>query len=292
MTLRFDGRVALVTGAGNGLGRAYAEWLAARGARVMVNNRVHEGVPSSAEAVVEAIRSAGGHAEADHHAVDREESGRAMIEAAYAAFGRLDIIVANAGGNVKKPIVDTSLNEFRQNMDLNFWGSAYPVLEALPRFFDSNYGRIVLSTSAAGLFGQKGHVPYAASKMALIGFARALAVEIGKRNIKVNVISPYAFTKASRHAIGDRFEEIMSPSRVAPVVGWLAHESCEHTGIVLSAGAGRVRRVGVVEGKILEVTDEDIGGLWPLLSDIEGAKESRNSGRSALELIPELAVPT
>jgi len=290
MTLRFDERVALVTGAGSGLGRAYAEWLAARGARVIVNNRIHDGVPSSAEAVVEAICSAGGHAIADHHEVDLEESGRAMVEAAYAAFGRLDIVVANAGGNIKKPVVETSLDEFRRNMDLNFWGTAYPVLHALPRFFDANYGRIVLTTSAAGLFGQKNHVAYAASKMALVGFARALAVEIGKRNVKVNLISPYAFTKGSRHAIGERLAEIMSPNRVAPVVGWLAHESCEHTGIVLSAGAGRVRRVGIVEGSILEA-GEDIGALWPRLSDLEGAKESRNSGRSALELIPELAPP-
>jgi NAD(P)-dependent dehydrogenase (short-subunit alcohol dehydrogenase family) len=292
MALRFDERVALVTGAGSGLGRAYAEWLAARGARVVVNNRVHDGLPSSAEAVVESIRSAGGHAVADHHAVDREESGRAMIEAAFAAFGRLDIIVANAGGNVKKPIVETSLEEFRQNMDLNFWGTVYPVLEALPRFLEANYGRIVLTTSAAGLFGQRNHVPYAAGKLALVGFARALAVEIGKRNVKVNLISPYALTKGSRHAIGDRLEAIMSPDRVAPVVGWLAHESCEQTGIVLSAGAGRVRRVGVVEGQILETTGEDIGELWPRLSGLDGATESRNSGRSALQLIPELAPPS
>jgi NAD(P)-dependent dehydrogenase (short-subunit alcohol dehydrogenase family) len=292
MTLRFDGRVALITGAGTGLGRAYAEWFAARGARVVVNNRVHPGTPSSAEAVVEAIRAAGGQAIADHHAVDREQSGLAMVEAAYSAFGRLDILIANAGGNVKKPLLETSLTEFRQNLETNFWGSVYPVLAALPRFFRSNYGRIVLTTSAAGLFGQRQHVPYAAAKSALVGFARALAVEIGKQNVKVNLISPYARTPGSRHAIGERLEQIMSPQHVAPVVGWLAHESCEQTGVILSAGAGRVRRVAVVEGSILETSgDDEVGSLWPRLSRLESAQESRNSGRSALELVPELAPP-
>jgi NAD(P)-dependent dehydrogenase (short-subunit alcohol dehydrogenase family) len=289
MTLRFDGRVALITGAGNGLGRAYALWFAARGARVVVNNRLHEGVPSSAEAVVDEIRAAGGEAVADHHAVDQEASGGAMVEAAYAAFGRLDILVANAGGNVKKPILETSLTEFRQNLETNFWGTVYPTLAALPRFFEASYGRIVLTTSAAGLFGQKLHVPYAAAKSALVGFARALAVEIGKQNVRVNLISPYARTPGSRHAIGERLEQTMSPAHVAPVVGWLAHESCDCTGIILSAGARRVRRVGLVEGRVLELEGNDVGALWTQLNDLTGAKESRNSGRSALELVPELA---
>jgi NAD(P)-dependent dehydrogenase (short-subunit alcohol dehydrogenase family) len=288
MTLRFDGHVALVTGAGKGLGRTYCEWLAARGARIVVNSRLHEGQPSPAEQVAEIIRSAGGEAIADHNSITSQEGGAAMVQAALRQFGRLDIIIANAGGTSKKPVLETTVADIAENMDSNFWGSVHPVLAALPYFIETNYGRIVLTTSAAGLFGQKQYTAYAAAKMAIVGFGRALAVETGKLGIRVNMISPYARTPGSAHVLGERMAKIMSPDLVAAAVGWLAHESCTQTGLIYSIGAGRIRRAAMVEGPVLPYSEEDLPELAQKLGSLAGFTESRNSGRSSLELIPEL----
>jgi len=284
-SIRFDGRVALITGAGAGLGRAYAERLAARGAKVVVNDRER----ASAMAVVKAIRDAGGDAITDQNPIETKAGGLAMVQSAYERFGRLDILICNAGGTISKPILESGEDDFRENMNVNFWGTVHPVLAALPRFIDADYGRIVAVTSAAGLFGTAAHAPYSSSKMAVVGFAKALAVETGKLNIRVNVVSPYARTPGSSNVLGEELAELMTPDRVAQVVAWLAHERCDKTGMILSAGAGRVRRVGIVESPVVELEDEDIGRLWDRFTVLDGAHEPRNSADSARVLMPELA---
>ena len=168
----FTGKVALVTGAGKTIGRGYAEWLGKHGAKVVVNNRSHPGVPSSAQEVADVINAAGGAAIIDEHAVEDESSGKAMVQRAIDTFGRLDILICNAAiTSEKKPLEELSLAEFNAIMQINFYGSLYPLMAALPGMIERNYGRIVLTTSVAGLCGMAGSVAYAASKTALVGVA-------------------------------------------------------------------------------------------------------------------------
>lgn len=290
MGLRFDGRVALITGAGKGLGRAYALWLAERGASVVVNNRTHAGVPSSAEAVIEEIRRAGGKAVTDHHAVETEAGGQAMVQTAIDAFGKLDILVCNAGVVSYANYDELSAAEFHHVMDINFWGSAYPVMAALPKMSAANYGRIVMTVSTAGLFGQPKSAYYSASRSAMIGFARAIGIDVeaANKNIRINMISPAGFTDMARAHIDPKWEEFMSPFKVAPVVGWLGSEKCAKSGMILHAGCGRVRRVKVMGAPRIEIPGEDVESCWPALDDMSGAEESSSSFGAGKLMNPEL----
>jgi NAD(P)-dependent dehydrogenase (short-subunit alcohol dehydrogenase family) len=285
----FEGRVALVTGAGRGLGRAYAEWLAVRGAAVVVNNRKHSDRPSAADEVVDAIRKAGGTAVADTHAVEDESAGPAMIECALRKFGRIDIVVCNAAVSEPAPADELSIATFRRIMDINFWGSMYPLLAALPRMYEQDYGRIVLTSSANGLFGAQGSTHYAASKAAVLGVVRTLLLETTKRkrNVRANAITPYAYTALTR-SIPPSLHERMSPQQVARVVGWLCSESCDRNGNLYSAGGGRVRRVVIGETPPVDLEGEELGELMHRLDRTEGFSESRNAADSAFALVPEL----
>lgn len=289
MTLRFDGRVALITGAGKGLGRAYALWLARHGAAVVVNNRSHPGIPSTAAAVVEEIRRAGGKAIADEHAVETEAGGQAMIETACSAFGKLDILVCNAGVVSYANFDELSAAEFHRVMDINFWGSVYPMMAALPKMSAANYGRIVMTVSTAGLFGQPKSAYYAASRSAMIGFARSIGIDIGEsKDIRINMISPAGYTDMARAHIDSKWEEFMSPFKVAPVVGWLAGESCKSSGMILHAGCGRVRRVRIMDARRIEISGDDVQACWPALEDMTGAEESASSFAAGKLMNPEL----
>ncbi|MGE0387478.1 MAG: SDR family NAD(P)-dependent oxidoreductase [Gammaproteobacteria bacterium] len=291
MNLRFDGRVALVTGAGKGLGRAYAQWLAARGARVVVNNRRRPEVPSSAQAVVEAIRAAGGVAVADEHAVEHPDSGRAMVQTALDAFGRIDIVVCNAAISPRRvPLEEVPLDLMREVIDINLFGTIYPVQAALPHMIRADYGRIVLTSSASGLHGQKDLALYGASKTALIGLARCVAIENRGRNIRINIISPYARTEMAK-AIDPRLSGFLAPEKVAPVVGWLCSERCDRSGIILGSGAGRVRKNTLVESPVAHMQGEDITDLWPTLERLDGLNVPSSSAASSIAMMPEILVP-
>lgn len=293
MTLRFDGRVALVTGAGRGIGRAYAEWLAARGAKVVVNSRAHPGAPSAAQAVVDAIVARGGVAVADEHTVADESSGVGMVERARREFGRLDIVICNAavseGGSPDLGLEQVPLARFREFMDINFWGSMYPLLAALPHMYEQDYGRILLTSSANGLYGARGSAHYAASKSAVIGVARTLLLETAKRkrNVKVNVVVPYAYTSMTR-SIPPSLHERMSPDQVALAGAWLCSETCNQNGRIFSVGGGRLRRVVIAETPAVDIESEDLSEVMKRLDGMEGAIESRNAAESAFALVPEL----
>lgn len=287
--LDFRGRVAIVTGAGNGLGRAYAMWLAAHGAKVIVNNRRHANQPWSAETVVREIRAAGGEAIAEPSDATATDSGGEMVQAALDAFGRIDIVISNAGSNTPQMLADQSLADLRDNAELNFFGAMKPVLAALPYFNDQNYGRIVFTASAAALFGWKTLSAYAAAKMAQVGLVRSLAVETRRTGIRVNVISPYAHTKMALAPLPQWLQELLSPERVAPVVGWLAHESCTVNGQIFSAGSGRIRRVAIVEGPVIDLEGGSPGDKLEQLLDMSQMIETRDMYESAFTLTPELA---
>lgn len=288
--LRFDGQVAVITGAGKGLGRAYALWLAARGAKVVVNNRVHPDVPSSAQQVVDEIREAGGEAVADHHAVETAASGAAIVATAYDTWGRLDLLVCNAGVTASAPYDRLEAEAFHRVMDVNFWGSVYPMMAALPRMAAAGYGRIVATVSTAGLFGQPNAAYYAASRSALIGFVRSAGIdaEAAGKDLRLNMISPAGYTDMARAHIAPQWESFMSPAKVAPVVGWLGSPLCRESGLILHAGCGRVRRIKVMGAPRVEIADEDVQACWPALEDMRDAQESASSFAAGRLMNPEI----
>ena len=246
--IRFDGRAAIVTGAGKGLGRAYALLLAARGAAVVVNNRKREpaGTKGSADLVVDEIKAAGGKAVANYDSVESRESGARMVQAALDAFGRLDILVNNAGIDQHAALHNISLEDFERVFAVNFFGSLYVTKAALPLMREKNHGRIVFSTSSAGLYGLHGLTAYSASKGAIIAFMRALAQEVGRRGIRANAIAPYALTPMTERQ-GVDTSQLHGPELVAPLVAWLASEQCSANGETFIAGSGHFGRAWAVE---------------------------------------------
>jgi NAD(P)-dependent dehydrogenase (short-subunit alcohol dehydrogenase family) len=280
----FTGRVAIVTGAGKGLGRAYALWLAKLGCAVVVNNRNNTG-ESSAASVVAEIRTAGGEAVAHEGAVEDPKSAEAMVDLARAQFGRLDILVCNAGIQHWRDFASLDVEEMRRLIDVNLWGTLLPVKAAWSDMLRSHYGRIVLTGSGAGLWGQQQSADYCASKAAMIGLARALTLDVPSGcDIRINVIAPAAYTGISADVIDVKWSDFMSPDRVAPVVGWLASEACDISGAVLHAGAGRVRRAHVIESARLDLED-DVGRVMRAL---EVREEPSSSFAAGAQLMPEL----
>lgn len=249
----FQGQVVIVTGAGRGLGRAYALDLASRGASVVVNTRERpEGQPGSAQAVVEQIRSAGGIAVAVPLAVEEADSGERLLDAALSAFGRVDGLLNNAGAPEARTLHKQTTEQFRQNFEINFFGSLTPTLPIYRHMREQGSGRILMSTSTAGLHGVHGMAAYSASKAALIGLMRVIALEGASRGVYCNAIAPFAATGMTGDYLDADMAACIAPERVAPVASWLMSPDCPLNGETLTAGAGRVRRAARVEGRGLE----------------------------------------
>jgi len=249
--LRFDDRVAIVTGAGRGLGRAHAMLLAARGACVVVNDTGGatngEGSDASvAQSVVDEIKALGGIAVADTHSVASADGGKAIVQTALDAFGRLDILVSNAGILRDKTLHNMTPEMFDTVIDVHLRGVFFVTQPAYTHMREQGYGRIVVTSSPAGTYGNFGQTNYASAKMAMIGMARTIATEGARRNVHANVISPSADTRMTEGLTGE-LGGLLQPELVSPVVAWLCHESCEVSGEVFSAGGGRVSRVVIGE---------------------------------------------
>ncbi|MFE3543039.1 SDR family NAD(P)-dependent oxidoreductase [Nocardia sp. NPDC059177] len=249
--LRFDDRVAVVTGAGRGLGRAYALLLAERGAKVVVNDLgssvrgdTVEGDPA-AEVVAE-IRAAGGEAVACGESVATPAGGQAIINAALAHFGRLDILIHNAGNVRYGTLGELSYEDFESVLDVHLRGAFHVVRPAFPVMAEAGYGRVVLTSSIGGLYGNKGVANYAVAKAGMIGLSNVVALEGADVGITSNVIVPAAVTRLA-DGIDTSAYPPMGPELTAPAVGWLAHESCSITGEMLVAVAGRVGRAYIAE---------------------------------------------
>jgi NAD(P)-dependent dehydrogenase (short-subunit alcohol dehydrogenase family) len=249
--LRFDGRVAVITGAGRGLGRAYALLLASRGAKVVVNDlggslRGEGADAGPAEAVVREIRAAGGEAVASTESVATPDGGARIIQAALDHYGRIDILVHNAGNVRYASLKEISEEDFRAVLDVHLLGAFHVVRSAFPVMCRAGYGRIVLTSSIGGLYGNQRVVNYAVSKTGMIGLCNVVALEGAAEGVKCNVIVPGAVTRMAE-GIDTSAYPPMSPELVAPVVGWLAHEACSITGEMLISIAGRVARAVVAE---------------------------------------------
>lgn len=286
--------MAVVTGAGKGLGRAYAMHLAACGASVLVNNRRHAGETdeaTSAAQVVAAIRAAGGVAEADWSDVGDPASGAAMVARARERFGGLHIVVANAGIDTPTSFLKQDLAAFRTIFDTSFLGNLYLAHAAWPILMAQGYGRMVLTASSAGLYANHGQSAYSAAKAAVIGLARALAIEGRKQDVRVNVIAPYGFSQMTAPYMNPALAQAFDPACVAPLVGWLCSEACDVSGEVLVSGAGLVRRAATGESDAMTLDADDPAGAVHALLD-RPLKTYPSANDSFGQLLQELAIPT
>jgi NAD(P)-dependent dehydrogenase (short-subunit alcohol dehydrogenase family) len=240
--LRFDDRVAVITGGGRGLGRSYAMLLAAQGAKVVVN----DADASPAQEVVDEITAAGGEAVAVVESVATPEGGQAIVDAALDRYGRLDIVVHNAGNVIRASLKEMSYDDFEAVVDVHLRGAFHLVRPTFPLMCDAGYGRIVLTSSIGGLYGNRDVANYAVAKAGVIGLSNVAAIEGAAHGVKSNVIVPAAITRMA-DGIDTSGYPPMGPELVAPVVGWLAHESCSVSGEMFIALAGRVATAVVAE---------------------------------------------
>jgi NAD(P)-dependent dehydrogenase (short-subunit alcohol dehydrogenase family) len=275
--MRFDGRVCVITGAGGGLGRSHALELARRGGRIVVNDLGGSldgsGASSSAaQRVVDEIKEAGGEAVANYDSVATAEGGRAIVQAAVNAFGRVDVVVNNAGILRDKAFHKMDAAMIDAVIDVHLKGAFYVSQPAFALMREQGYGRIISTSSASGLFGNFGQANYGAAKAGLAGLTRVLAIEGAGRGIKVNAIAPVAATRMTENLLGDLASRV-SPESVSPIVAYLAHQDCAVNGNIYSVAGGRVARIVAVEtpGVVLpETTAESFRDHLDDVDELQG----------------------
>lgn len=270
------GRVAVVTGAGRGLGRAYALALADRGAQVVVNDvggspDGHDHDTAPADEVVHSIRRRGGRAVASHDSVATPAGGEAIVMTALETFGRVDVVINNAGILRDGSAAKLRMVDVDAVLDVHLRGAFHVSLPAFRHMRKQEYGRFVFTSSAAGLFGNFGQGNYAAAKMGVVGLSHVLAIEGAEYDIRSNVISPVAGTRLTEEFLG-RHADVLTPDHVVPLVTYLASDACGLTHEILSVGGGRLARVfvGVTRGTSSEfdlTSPEAIAGSLPALLD-------------------------
>ncbi len=286
--IRFDDRVAVITGAGGGLGRTYALELAKRGAKVVVNDLggKADGTGaghSMADQVVNEIKSAGGQAVANYDSVATPEGGKGIIQSALDAFGTVDIVINNAGILRDKTFVKMTVEEINLVLDVHLRGAFYVTQPAFQVMKEKGYGRIIFTSSGAGIFGNFGQTNYGAAKMGLVGMMHVLAVEGAKYNIKCNAIAPTAKTRLTEDLLGP-MAEFLAPETVTPLVVYLSSEACEVNHEIYSVGGGRFARIfvgvtpGWVAGKGAAVSADDVAAKIETIRNPEGYSIPANIG--------------
>ncbi len=263
MAIRFDGRVAIVTGAGGGLGRLHALALAARGAAVVVNDLGgtldgNGGAPTAANAVADEIRAAGGKAIANGASVTDFRAVQAMVEAALAEWGRVDILVNNAGILRDKSFAKMELDDFKLVVDVHLMGAVNCTKAVWETMRAQNYGRIVMTTSSSGLFGNFGQANYGAAKMALVGLMQTLSIEGAKNNIRVNCLAPTAATRMTEKIMPEAVLRQLEAGAVTPGLLALVADDAP-TRAILCAGAGSFERAHVTLTQGVHVGGGDDG---------------------------------
>jgi 3-hydroxy-3-methylglutaryl CoA synthase/NAD(P)-dependent dehydrogenase (short-subunit alcohol dehydrogenase family)/putative sterol carrier protein len=296
--LRFDERVAIVTGAGAGLGRAYALELARRGARVVVNDLggardgSGEGASTPADAVVEEIMALGGDAVANYDNVATPQGGENIVKTALDAFGRVDILINNAGILRDKSFLKMEPDNWKAVMDVHLNGAFHVTRPAMAWMKDSGYGRIVMTTSAAGLYGNFGQTNYSAAKMGLVGLMNTLKQEGKKYNIKVNTVAPIAASRLTEDVMPPDLFERSKPEFVAPMVMYLCSEACRESGAIFNTGMGHFNRAAILTGPTVQLgnsekppTPEQIQENWAKINSMDGAREMADANAAIMALI-------
>jgi NAD(P)-dependent dehydrogenase (short-subunit alcohol dehydrogenase family) len=284
--IRFDGKVAIVTGAGGGLGRAHALELARRGAKVVVNDLGGSvdgsgGGSEAAMKVVEEIKAAGGEALANGSSVTDDAGVVRMVKDAMDAWGRIDILIANAGILRDKTFAKMEFGDFQVVVDVHLFGTVKPAKAVWEIMRQQNYGRIVVTTSSSGLYGNFGQSNYGAAKLGLIGFMNTLKLEGQKNNIHVNAVAPFAGTRMTENLMPPEVLAQLKPEFVTPGVIFLCSEEAP-TGAILTAGAGAfaLSRIVETEGVYLGpgATVEQVRDSWDKITDKAGQKAYMTGG--------------
>ncbi|UGV27050.1 SDR family NAD(P)-dependent oxidoreductase [Rhodopseudomonas boonkerdii] len=281
MTIRFDGRVAIVTGAGNGLGRAHALGLARLGAKVVVNDfgGARDGTGGSltaADAVVEEIRAAGGTAMADGADVSNFEQVAAMVEKATKEWGSVDVLCANAGILRDKSFGKMEVADFQKVLDVHLVGTFYCCKAVWDGMRARNYGRIVLTTSSSGLYGNFGQANYGAAKTGMVGLMNVLAEEGRKTDIRVNIVSPTAATRMTEELLPPEALKLMKPEAITPAVEYMLSENAP-TKTIMGAGAGSFAVIRILESEGVNFPEEQwtadtVAAHFAEISDMSKAK--------------------
>lgn len=298
--IRFDGRVAVVTGAGGGLGKAYALLLASRGAKVVVNDLggTFDGSGSDvtpAQQVVDEILAAGGEAVANYNSVAEWDSAQNIIRTALDNFGQIDILINNAGILRDKSFLKMEMEDYRKIISVHLDGTFYCTKAAFATMKDQTYGRIVSTASAAGLYGNFGQANYGAAKMGIAGMMNCVAQEGARYNIKANTIVPTAGTRLTFTVLPEEVIGKVKPEFVAPIVAWLCSEKCSETAKMFSAGGGYFSRAAVVEGPGVvfdsgkEITVEMIVEKLDQIMSLEGAREFASAMEQAGTVLSKMS---
>jgi len=278
MSIDLDGRVAIVTGAGRGLGRCHALALAAQGAKVLVNDLAdQDGRCPNAEAVVEEIRAAGGQAIVNGASVADPEQVQQMVQQVKDQWGRVDILINNAGILRDKSFLKMSMDDFRLVLDVHLMGSVYCTRAVWEIMREQNYGRIVFTSSSTGLYGNFGQANYGAAKMAMVGLMNTLHLEGAKYNIHVNCLAPTAGTAMTEGLIPDSVFELLSPDSVSPGVVFLASEAAPSRKVLCAGGGSFAVFKGFeTEGVSLlpdQLTADGVAEAWASIESTDGMRE-------------------
>ncbi|PKQ28337.1 MAG: hypothetical protein CVT63_03230 [Candidatus Anoxymicrobium japonicum] len=282
--IRFDGRVAVVTGAGGGLGRAHALLLADRGAKVVVNDlggaMDGEGADATpAQKVCDEIKAMGGEAVPNCESVSEWDSAQKIVQSAIDSFGKIDILINNAGILRDKGIIKMDINDWNLVLDVHLSGTFFCTKAAFPYMKEAGYGRILSTASAAGLYGNFGQTNYGAAKMGIAGMMNSVKLEGAKYNIKANTLVPVAGTRLTATVMPPQVVDKLKPEFVSPLAAYLVSEGCELTGAIMIAGAGYFSHAAVVEGPGFffeapeKVTPDDIAAKLVEIANLDGAVE-------------------
>ena len=292
MAIRFDNKVAIVTGAGGGIGKEHALELAKRGAKVVVNDLGGSvdgsGASDAANEVVELIKSEGGEAISNGASVTDLDAVKAMVNETMEEWGRIDILVNNAGILRDKSFHKVTLEDFNLVMDVHFQGSLNCTHTIYPIMREQEYGRIIFTSSASGVYGNFGQTNYGSAKMAMIGLMNTLKLEGQNKNIFTNSITPVAYTRMTEGLIPEDFGKNLSSEFITPAVIYLASEEAPN-GVTIAAGAGVFSRIlihetmGVSLGMGKDMTPENIHANWDKISDMTEARALQNGGEQTLK---------
>lgn len=280
MSISFEGQVAIVTGAGNGLGRSHALELAKRGAKVLVNDLGGSmdgtgGSSDAAQKVVAEIKAAGGEAIANGGSVSDRAGAKSMVDDAMNAWGRVDILINNAGILRDKSFKKITMEDFKIVMDVHLMGSVYVTKEVWPIMEEQEYGRIVMTTSPSGLFGNFGQTNYGAAKMAIVGFMNTLKIEGAKKNIRTNAMAPVAATRMTADLIPGAMAENLGPELITSGVVYLCSKDAPN-GYIMQAAGGKYHAAQIMEneGVMLgnKATVDDVAANAAKIFDMTGCR--------------------